>query len=305
MAKTLKKGNGICMFAYNNEQLDYVKFAYVCAQFVKRNMKNNQVALITDDGSYGWMKQSIGEKNVDAVFDYVVIDDPGSEADRNIRNHHDSPWTDFNAKFTNTNKHRVFNNTPFERTLLIDTDFLVMNDFYDYVFDSDFEVGLHRYAEYLGGEIPYQSEVTLNTSGINHWWSTVVYFDQSPLSKLFFDIWAHVKDNWEYYSLLYQFPPALFRTDFCVSIAAHLFNGLNNDDFVHDFLGTPLLNMDQKDDIVKFNNLDDVIFLKHNRQEPWKNILMKYSGDNLHLMNKRAFDRQIDFIRQSFEGATS
>jgi hypothetical protein len=63
--------------------------------------------------------------------------------------------------------------------------------------------------------------------------------------------------------------------------------------------------MDQKDDIVKFNNLDDVIFLKHNRQEPWKNILMKHSSDNLHLMNKRAFDRQIDFIRQSFEGATS
>ena len=287
-----KRGNGVCMFAYNNEQLDYVKFATIAAKYVKKNMKNNQTALITNHGSYDWMKSSIGEEEIDNTFDYIVIQEP--EAAQNMRVHFDSPWTEFNAQFSNSNKHKIFEYTPFERTLLIDTDFLVMNNFYDYIFDTDVEVSMHRYAEYLGGEPPYQNEITLNPGGINHWWSTVVYFDQSPTSKMFFDTWSHVRDNWEYYSLLYQFPRLLFRTDFCVSIAVHLMNGLNNDDFVHDFLGQPLLNMDQKDDIAKINGYKDVVFLKHNRKEQWKNVLCRYQNENLHIMNKRSLDRHYD-----------
>ena len=177
-----------------------------------------------------------------------------------------------------------------------------MNNFYDYIFDTDIDVSMHRYAEYLGGEPPYSNEITLNPGGVNHWWSTVVYFDQSDESKLFFDIWSHVKDNWEYYSLLYQFPRNLFRTDFCVSIACHILNGMNNDDFVHDFLGKPLVNMDQKDDIIKVNGHNDVVFLKHNRAEQWKNILCRYTDDNIHMMNKRALDRHYDdFMRYAKE----
>ena len=155
------------------------------------------------------------------------------------------------------------------------------------MFDSDVNVGMHRYAAYLGGDAPYRNEVSLNDAGINHWWSTVVYFDQSDESKMFFDIWSHVKDNWEYYSLLYQFPKQLFRTDFCVSIAVHLMNGLNNDDFVHDFLGQPLLNMDQKDVIIESTDPDYFNFLAHDRDENWKNILVHSKNQDVHCMNKR------------------
>ena len=293
-----KDGNGICMFAYNNEHLDYVKFATLAAKYVKKNMKNNQTCLITNDGSYDWMKTSIGQKEIDRTFDYVVIEELDHQ--QNQRVHFDSPWTEFNAQFSNTNKHLISEYTPFERTLLIDTDFLVMNNFYDYIFDTDVDISMHRYAEYLGGQPPYQNEITLNPGGINHWWSTVVYFDQSPTSKLFFDIWSHVKDNWEYYSLLYQFNKTLFRTDYCVSVAAHMFNGFNNDDFVHDFLGLPLLTQDQKDDIVKFNSLEDIVFLKHVRAEPWKNTLIRHTNDNLHVMNKRSLDRQMNYLFKEF-----
>ena len=219
--------------------------------------------------------------------------------------HHDSPWTEFTAQFQNSNKHKVIEYTPFERTLLIDTDFVVQNNFYDYVFETDSPVAMHRTAEYLGGELPYQDEMMLNSAGINHWWSTVIYFDQSEYSKMFFDIWSHVKDNWEYYSLLYQFPKGLFRTDFCVSIASHMLNGFQNETFLDDFKGTPLFNMDQKDDIVKLNSLNDFVFLKHNRIEAWKNILCRHTNTNMHLMNKRAFDRQIENINLMFEENSS
>ena len=298
-----KNGNGVCIFAYNNEQLDYVKFASVVSKFVKRNMKNNAVALITNEGTENWMKQSLSKEIIDYCFDYIII--TNEEHISNPRVHHDSPWTEFTAQFQNSNKHKIIEYTPFERTLLIDTDFVVQNNFYDYIFETDTPIAMHRTAEYLGGELPYQDEMMLNSAGINHWWSTVVYFDQSEYSKMFFDIWSHVKDNWEYYSLLYQFPKSLFRTDFCVSIASHMLNGFQNETFLDDFKGMPLFNMDQKDDIIKLNSLDDFIFLKHNRLEAWKNILCRHTNTNMHLMNKRAFDRQIENINTMFKENSS
>lgn len=292
---------GVCFFAYNNTELDYVKFASIVSKYVKHNSKHSQVALITDEGTNNWLNQNFSQQEIDNLFDYVVISDVVHES--NPRVHQDSPWTEFTAQFKNSNKHDVFRLTPFKKTLLIDVDFLMMNNFYDYIFETDISIGMHRTAEYIGSETPYHNEITLNSSGIQHWWSTVVYFDQSETSKLFFDTWEHVKDNWEYYGLLYQFPQHLFRTDFCVSIAAHMMNGFQNETFVHDFKTTPLLNMDQKDDIVKFNSINNVVLLKHNRREQWKNILVKHQETNLHIMNKRAFDRHIDSINELFEEA--
>ena len=43
--------NGIVFFAYNNEQIDYIKLAVLAASAVKKHMKNNQTCLITDNDS--------------------------------------------------------------------------------------------------------------------------------------------------------------------------------------------------------------------------------------------------------------
>jgi len=187
--------------------------------------------------------------------------------------------------------------------LLIDTDYIIQNNFYDYIFDTDIPVSMHRGARYLEHQLPYLNEITLSDGGVNHWWSTVVYFDQSEESKMFFDLWTHVKDNWDYYHLLYQFPPALFRTDFCVSIAAHIMNGFNENNFIHDFLGIPLVNMDQKDDIVEIQDIDSWILLSHDRKEQWKNTLTKNIDTNLHAMNKRALSRHSSTIIKKLQEA--
>tara|TARA_X000001036_G_scaffold7654_3_gene6886 strand:- start:4458 stop:5375 length:918 start_codon:yes stop_codon:yes gene_type:complete len=292
---------GICMFAYNNQELDYIKFASLASRYAKHYMNGIKVALITDEGTENWLNETKSQQEIQSLFDYIIINNVPHEM--NMRKHMDSPWTEFNAQFTNTNKHKVFELTPFKKTLLLDTDFLIMNDFYEYLFKTDIPVGMHRYAEYIGGEHPYVNEITLNEGGIQHWWSTIVYFDQSEQSKIFFDMWAHVKEHWEYYSLLYQFPKSLFRTDFCVSIAAHLMNGFTTEEFVHDYLNTPLLNMDQKDDIIGINSHDDIIFLKHNRVEQWKNILVRHTQQNLHIMNKRALDRHYFGLLENLDKA--
>lgn len=299
-----KETRGICMFAYNNEQLDYVQFAHIAAGYIKKNMKNNNTCLITDSGTYAWLKQSVDADYHDFCFDEVVIDN--SEHDHNPRRHYDSPWTEFNAQFSNSNKDNIINLSPYDKTILVDTDYIIQNNFYDYIFDTDIPFAMHKTARYMEHQAPYMNEQTLSEVGIHHWWSTVVYFDKhSEEAQVFFDIWRHVKEHWDYYALLYQFPVGLFRTDFCVSIATHMLNGFNNENFVHDFLGQPLINMDQKDDLIEVKSLNDWIFLVHDRKEQWKNILTRTTDTNLHVMNKRALARNASKMIQFIRGANN
>ena len=288
----MEEENGVAIIAYNNSQLNYLQFAAIASAYVKLHMKNNKVALITDTGTEDWMNISMPKEDVDALFDYVVSHDV--HHDPNPRRHYDSPWTEFTTQFSNKNKDSIFDLTPFDKTLLIDSDYLICNNFYDRVFETELPLGMHRTAIYLEGQLPYLNEIELNEAGIHHWWSTAVYFDKSEESETFFGIWSHVKENWDYYALLYQFPPGLFRTDFCVSIAAHILNGFTNEYHMYDFDGVPLINMDQKDDLVRIKDFTDMTFLSHNRSEPWKNIMVRKQKENMHVMNKRAMARQAD-----------
>ena len=296
-----EEDKGICFFAYNNEEIDYIQLAHIAAGYVKANMVNNKTCLITDKGTYDYFEKRVDKDFHNACFDHVVLTD--FENAPNPRRHYDSPWAEFTAQFNNSNKHKIFEYTPFEKTLLLDIDYIVKNNFYDYIFDSEFPLAMHRESQYLQYEPPYMNEITLADGGIHHWWSTVIYFDQSVESKTFFDTWAHVKDNWDYYHLLYQFPPALFRTDFCVSIACHLLNGYNENNFVHDFLGIKMRNMDQKDELHEIKSLNDWIFLSHVRKEVWKNILVRNQDLNIHVMNKRALTRHAEPIIESLKDA--
>ena len=127
------------------------------------------------------------------------------------------------------------------------------------------------------------------------WWSTVVYFDRSEFSEMFFNTWAHVADNYEFYQYLYNFPSKLFRTDYCVSIAVHILNGMQDaESQIGNFDNTSLVNMSQKDDIIETKNGNEWIFIAHDQKEHWKSILVKVSNQDIHVMNKRALSREIE-----------
>ena len=125
--------------ALNNEEINYVLMAYICALHVKTHLKNNDFCLITDEGSLGYAKQLIGVEKLNQVFDEVMVtNDPLKETDqKNIRTHFDSPWTEFQAPFINNNKHEVFTISPYDKTILIDLDYLVLSNMLDSYFDLE------------------------------------------------------------------------------------------------------------------------------------------------------------------------
>ena len=191
------ENRGVCIIAYNNTEIDYMHTACLAAGYVKKHMKNNKVALITDDGTKTYMETLFSEEQINQLFDFIIHSEIQHE--HNPRRHFDSPWTEFSAQFSNKNKNDIFEMTPFDKTLLVDSDYFIQNNYYDHIFDTEVPLSMHRNALYLDGTPPYLNERELNEAGIHHWWSTCVYFDQSEEASMFFDLWRLVKENWDYY----------------------------------------------------------------------------------------------------------
>ena len=220
----------------------------------------------------------------------------------NIRKYYDTPYSTFTSQFKNLTKHNIYNLTPYDQTILFDVDYLVNNDILNLAFNIDAPVQLYKNAQSLKNVIPANiSDKRLNEAGIPLYWSTVIYFDKSPMSKMFFDMWKHVKENYDYYQSVYKFPGGLYRTDFAVSISMHLLKGFNDciDDVFAELPASPMKYMAYKDDIASVDK-NGIVFLANNYEEEWNNILTYSEGENLHLMNKRAIDRHYDKLMELY-----
>jgi len=289
---------GVCMFAYNNDQLDYGHFALLAAKQAKQHLNNIPVCLITDEGTWAWLNESHPKEMVDANIDEVVI--TAEENDKNVRKHYDSPYAHFQAQFTNGNKHKIYEYSPFNKTLLIDIDYMIRSDFLSGFWEVE-GVSMFSNSYNMRNERLHGRERFLYDAGVPMWWSTVIMFDRSELSQLFFNTWAHVAENYSFYQYLYNFPGKLFRTDYCVSIVIHIMNGMVPGDVIKDFGGAPLMNMMQTDDLVEVRD-DEWIFLANDSKDEWKNILSKSKDQDVHIMNKRALHRQWNAIMGVADG---
>lgn len=290
--------NGCCFFAYNNDQIDYVKIAMLAALYVKKFMKNNNTCLITTEGDYNWLLESQDTELAERAFDEVVFTN-NVEHKANVRKHHDSPWTTFESHFKNSNKYLINTYSPFDKTLLLDIDYFVRNDSLDYLFENDISVGMFDSAIDLRSDTSHLYEQYLNPVGIPMWWSTVVYFDKSEQSQQFFDMWAHITEDYDFYKFLYNWPGKMYRTDYCVSVASHILNGMQQGEHIHKIIYGAMKYMDQKDDLIEIKDADDWIFVSNDRDENWKDILTRNKRDNLHVMNKRAIERNFDSMLEA------
>ena len=286
---------GTCFFAYNNSEIDYITLAvYASNQIKKHFVQHKATALITDYAGQGYLESIYTKEEIASVFDHVVIDGTVYGEEDNLRLHYDSPWTEFKAPFKNRQKHDVHWMSPFDKTLLLDIDYIVAGNNLEYLFNDDsIDLAMYDSASYLRYESPQIRERYLHLRGVPMIWSTVIYFEKSNKSKMFFELWSHIADNYDYYKFLYGFEGKLFRTDFCVSIAQHILNGFQPGDFVTPIRGK-LFNVDQKDVVIQAPSAEHYKFLAHDREEPWNNLFVDVQNTDLHIMNKRSLMEAIN-----------
>jgi hypothetical protein len=292
-----KFDSGILLIAYNNGKIAYEKLALIAARLVKLHMQHNHVTLLTDTPTLAALEAALPADLFVKTFDHIIVEDIAHE--QNTRTHRDSPWTEFTTQFNNKNKHSIFEKSPYNKTLMIDVDYLIGNNTFDTVFETDTEIAMYKDAISVRNYKPRIWEQKLHPDGIDMWWSTAIYWRaDSETARLFFDLWEHVKENYSYYKWLYKFPGVLFRTDYAVSIAAHILNGHKQGNLIHELPGKTMRFSEQIDDIASVDGPADLLLVCPDPKELWKNIASRIKNENVHVMNKMAILRHYDKIKR-------
>jgi len=211
------KSNGVVMFA-RNSKLDYMRIAQHNCKLIKEHLQL-PVAVITDTNTR--------DESDTSMFDYVIMDDTEYTNTRtfylkgkNLR----TPWL-------NGSRSDAYDLTPFDRTLLLDADYLIMSDNYKKLFEINQDFCCHYDVLDVTGQNLYKTDQRLGVYSIPMVWATAVVFNKSEVADNVFSLMKIVKEHWEYYSALYQFNRKMFRNDFALSIALHILGGYGTETY--------------------------------------------------------------------------
>ena len=265
------KSKGVVMFA-RNSKLDYMRIAQHNCKQIKKHLQL-PVAVITDT-------KTRDESDTD-MFDYVIMDDT---KDRNFRTFYlrtesiRTPWL-------NGSRSDIYDLTPFDRTLLLDADYLILSSQYKKLFDLHTDFCCHYDVLDVTGMDVFRADSRLSPYTIPMVWATAIMFDKTDFVKSIFDFMKIIKEHWRYYSALYQFKPQVYRNDFALSIALHVLGGYGSNKYR---IPWQLATLTSRAEIVEYS--DRGIKFLYDKEEK------KFAGrvnQDIHIMDKKNL---VDFL---------
>ena len=271
---------GIIVFAQNNGYVNYAKQACACAGYVRKHLSlYDEICLVTNTETLE------SEKNlIDEYFDNVIVSDTFQPD--NVRLFKDTTRDTEYASFRNMGRSDVY------ETLVIDSDYFIMNNVLDQVWNSANDVMIN--CKYRDVSERHKDNITyLDNFSIPMYWATVFYFKKSDFAENLFTLISHIKYNYKYYYYLYNCSGNLFRNDFAFSMALHILNG----SVAFDVPSLPidyLNNSFDLDDIYRVNSHDDIIMFCADAERITDHLLSRFTCTDLHIMNKKAVSRFID-----------
>lgn len=278
---------GIIMFAHNNQSIDYFKIACVNALMIKKNLKTNNITLVTNQDTINSSIQNLGEEFVNKCFENIIIESKELiKTTNNKRLYRDSINNSETISFLNHDHFLAYELSPYDETIFIDADYLVQSDVLNCLWGCDEDLLItHSVKEALKNR---NTEVSnLADTSIRLYWATVVYFKKSETSKRFFDLWQMVFENYQYYRQLFQIQRQMFRNDFAASIAMFILNGCTNKESKLPF---SLMKTFDIDEVVDIGNNSIKLLMKDNDNF----VLSNVKNIDIHIMNKYSLLRQFE-----------
>ena len=273
---------GILIFAHNSRDVDYALMSLVSAKFAKANLQV-PVSLVVDKFTVEWMQTSNIYNLSQEIFDKIIqIEKPVTQNTRVLND----GYTSKTVPFVNSNRASVWNLTPYDRTLLIDSDFLIMSNRLDEYWKVDSSVMLSPSMKDVRGDRKGILDSWVSETGIPLYWATTVMFTKNNESKIFFDLVDVIRTNYNYFADLFRFNPKQYRNDISFSIAKHMLNGFENrgEDL------PPILTLLDKDLIHSIDKNQLRVYLNDNMSEDHV-VITSIKDLDVHVMNKQSIIR--------------
>ena len=288
----MKKENsrGILMFAHNNDEIDYFRLAVVNALLIQKQLGIKDITVVTDSHSLSYAQEQLGEDTINKAINNIVLNEKDRNVKRaNIRIYKDTSHTAKNLSFYNVNRCDAYDISPYDETILIDADYLILSDTLNQCWGHNEELMMNWKWQDVMFERKFESLDRLNDLGVTMYWATVVYFRKTPYVESFFNTVKHVKDNSQFYRDLYKWQGKLYRNDYSFSVAAHTMSGFVDKGIAQ--LPTTLYKTFDTDDVHSAISDDTLLLLLEKPRSPGDFMLTKWSGVDLHVMNKWAINR--------------
>jgi hypothetical protein len=189
-SKKLEKSRGILAFAWPTESVDYVAIA-------EKTLP-------------------LASKKLDLPYTLITDCTPVISNQR-----YDIDTGEF-VEWRNLDRYRAYELSPYDETLLIDVDLLILNDSLNRIWDTDWDYLCQRSVTELS--IDTQKHF-MGRYSLPLVWATVFPFRKTPRTKAFFDLVRRVQLNYGYYQQLFNLESRNFRNDFAFAIADTILNG--------------------------------------------------------------------------------
>ena len=277
---------GILIYAHNNRTVNYALMAIIAGGLAKKHL-GQPASLVTDQATVDWMIESNIHDRACTVFENIFVV-PRPETN-NSRGLYDGTERSV-VQFTNTNRYSAYDITPYQRTLLIDADFLVfsnrLTEFWN--IDTDIMIGESINDIYDNQRLGYHDRYVSDV-GIKLYWATTVMFTKNDNSKIFFDLVRHILDNYQYYADTYRFDSKQYRNDIAFSIAKHILDG-----FEQSLIGClpPVLTMLDRDILQSVNGNKLTVLVSPKLDSNY--CAAALCGVDIHVMNKQSIIRNSD-----------
>jgi len=276
---------GVLTFARNNSQVDYLKQAIFLAKRVRKYL-NLPTTVATDSVDY----LAEAYPNYKEVFDTVIELDWTDT--HSLKRYYDGSITQKRLEFKNDSRCLAFDISPYDETILLDTDFIIADDVLKNCFDQDLDFLIYKNAYDLANFRDYSEFDYVSDTSVDFYWATCVFFRKTDTNNIFFDLIKHIQENWSYYNSVYQINSVTYRNDHAFSIAIHIMNGYQPGNFAGRMPGKLFYTTD-KDLIVELTD-ERFLFLVEKESHLGEYVPIRFQNSSVHVMNKFSLERVID-----------
>jgi hypothetical protein len=237
-----------------NSEYDYVKQACLCAMSIRYTNPTLKVSIMTDN--------KVPEKYVQ-VFDNII----------------DIPWNDQakNSGWKIENRWKAYHVTPYEKTIMLDSDMLFLSDV------TCWDTFLDKYDLFFVDKVKtYKNEIIENSFYRNAFreynlpnlYTGLHYYRKSDTALEFYQLLKHIINNWPTYLKLFS-KIEKFQRGLSIDLAAAI----------------AIFILDKKAEVTSLSNFVTFTHMK-TRDQKWKNInteswrhrVIPYINNNLELI---------------------
>jgi hypothetical protein len=261
---------GALIFAFNNEQTDYIAMAGWCARNIRRHL-NIPVAVVTDCVDH--------ERN--RAFDRVINVAPQTGGTRWFEDYQNT------VTWHNAARINAYSQTPWDRTLVVDADYVVAGSELRRVLESDTDFMCHKTAVNMATGYPLAGLNVFGNHDMPMWWATVMMFRRSNTAQYIFDCMQMIHANWQHYRDLYGINNPTYRNDFALSIAIGIVSGHTGK---VDQIPWPLLSVLPDTMLSKIDdNMYQINYTDSGNNPRWST----WQGTDFHAMGKQDLEKII------------